>query len=403
MLSPKGHYLDLLIEFTFFFKKKFQILWFLNKNFKLGKNFAPKNVNIKKIINSNKFEKKKNKFLYFAGEIFIFVRSIYEIFYLIIYFSCKKKLLKFLLALTSNYFFLPRYFKSFYFAYINHGLKKSDHIIIPSCRKKDISLIYFLVKIENDVPKIHLRIFFPPKKGFKSFYYYLNKMKIYFKAKNIYIYTYGEYTKNLIKKNTNFLINTEMTNLPYSFFKRRLKFKNYTIGYLGEARFDKGFHLMPALIRDLEKKGFRFNYIIQITNTSNNILEYEKQLIRMSKLNPRIKIIKKYCDFLDFRKLLRKIDIMPILYNLDQLNKSTSGIFYSCITHEIPKVIPKKCEFMMNILNHKSFEKFNGIDDCANKIIKIAKNYNIYLKAAKKNSKILKDKLDKDPIKLNTL
>ena len=56
---------------------------------------------------------------------------------------------------------------------------------------------------------------------------------------------------------------------------------------------------------------------------------------------------------------------------------------------------------MMNILNHKSFEKFNDINDCAKKIIKISKNYSLYLRAAKKNSKILKNKLDKDPIKLN--
>jgi len=264
-----------------------------------------------------------------------------------------------------------------------------------------VSLISFLLKIEENAPKIHLRIFLPPKKEFRSFYYYLSQMKKFFKEKSIFIYTYGKYTKNLIKKNTNFLINVELTNLPYSFFKRKKKLKNYTIGYLGEARFDKGFHLLPSLIQILEKKGFRFNYLIQITSVSNNILKCKEQLIEMSKSNPRIKIIEKYCDFLDFRKLLQKIDIMPILYNLDQLNKSTSGIFYSCITHEIPTSIPKKCKFMMNILNHKSFEKFNDINDCAKKIIKISKNYSLYLRAAKKNSKILKNKLDKDPIKLN--
>jgi hypothetical protein len=33
MTEGKGHYLDNLVETTIFFKEKFNIIWFVNKNF----------------------------------------------------------------------------------------------------------------------------------------------------------------------------------------------------------------------------------------------------------------------------------------------------------------------------------------------------------------------------------
>ncbi|MBT4478044.1 MAG: hypothetical protein HOC66_01415, partial [Flavobacteriales bacterium] len=79
-------------------------------------------------------------------------------------------------------------------------LSSNDNILFQSCRRKDIALVYFLSNIEkNNLPKIHLRIFLPPNKRFKDFYFYLNKV-YNFLQKKIFIYTEDGYKKDLISK-----------------------------------------------------------------------------------------------------------------------------------------------------------------------------------------------------------
>jgi hypothetical protein len=71
----------------------------------------------------------------------------------------------------------------------------------------------------------------------------------------------------------------------------------------------------------------------------------------MAKSNTRIKIINKYCDYKEYRDILKKIDIMPILHDLKHLTIGNSSVIYSCITHEIPVVIPENC---LHLINHKT-------------------------------------------------
>lgn len=123
----------------------------------------------------------------------------------------------------------------------------------------------------------------------------------------------------------------------------------------------------------------------------------------MSNSNGRIKIIEKYCDYKEFRNLLKKIDIMPIMHKPSELNKITSGTLYSCITHEIPIVLPFGTKFMREIMIHRSFENGKNLKHISKNIEKISKNFNFYLNNAKKNSKILKNKLRKDALKNNIL
>ena len=78
---------------------------------------------------------------------------------------------------------------------------------------------------------------------------------------------------------------------------------------------------------------------------------------------------------------------MPIIHKATEINKITSGTMYSCVSNEIPTVIPKNTNFMKDIMKHKSYETAENLEDFANKIIKISKNYNYYLKNVKLNSK----------------
>ena len=55
-------------------------------------------------------------------------------------------------------------------------LSKNDHILFPSTRRKDIALVNFLTKIDDDHPKFHMRLFLMPKKNLKDFFITLKKL-----------------------------------------------------------------------------------------------------------------------------------------------------------------------------------------------------------------------------------
>ena len=64
MSSPAGHFLDYLFETSNYFKEKKKIYWFLNNKFKFNEIVPPNYCNVKKIIQSNTFNRKKSKFYY---------------------------------------------------------------------------------------------------------------------------------------------------------------------------------------------------------------------------------------------------------------------------------------------------------------------------------------------------
>ena len=94
---------------------------------------------------------------------------------------------------------------------------------------------------------------------------------------------------------------------------------------------------------------------------------------------------------------------MPIIHQANEINTITSGTMYSCLTHEIPIIIPEGTTFMNNTLKYKSFEKANSLRQYANKILQISVNYNYYLRNVKLNSRILRLILKNDPLKKNIL
>ena len=391
MQAPNGHFLDYLIESTIYFQDKFNIIWFLNKNCDLKESYIPKNVEINKIIISNYYRRNKNKLFYFFEEIFFFLKNFYDIFYFTVHFIKKKNFINFFKTLFSNYFIIPRYFKSFYFGVLNSNLNENDHILVQSCRRKDISCIYFFSNIEKIFPKIHLRVFYPPKKRFKSFYFYLSKIENFMKEKKIFLYTEQGYKEDLFKNeiNNKYLVNT-VTPI-FSFFERFHTNSTVTIGFVGQARKDKGFHLLPELILKLEKKKINLNYLIQFTSTNKDTEIYKNQLLSIAKDNSRVKIINKYLDFKEYRNILSQIDIMPMLYDVKHLTMGNSGVIYSCITHEVSLVIPNDCSHLKKFLIFKSYEEARNLDEYVEKIIFMKNNFILYLSEAKKLSLDLKN------------
>ena len=401
MKNPKGHFLDNLIETTVKFEKKLKIMWIVNKEFDDEKTYIPNKIKIFKSISSNKFRRKDNKLFYIFEEIFLLFLNLFQTFFFSIYFLKKKKFFFYFNALKSNYFLLPRYFPSFYWKYKNLKLTKNDNIFFQTARRKDMALINFLIKIDKNHPRFHIRVMLPPKIKFKGFFYYLKEINEQLKSNRAFVYLFSDSTFNFFIKNSIGTKGIFKSNIPWSFYSRKPKIKNHVVGFVGNARRARGFHLLPKIISLLEKKNKSLKYLIQFSKTSSDLISIKNDLIILAKKNNKIKIIEKYCDYKEFRNVLKKIDIMPIIHEAKEINTITSGTMYSSSSHEIPVVIPEGTQFMKNILIHKSFENAKNLNQYANKILKISKKYKYYLKNVKLNSHLLKKILKNDPLSKN--
>ena len=97
--------------------------------------------------------------------------------------------------------------------------------------------------------------------------------------------------------------------------------------------------------------------------------------MNLSKKFSDIKIYNGYIDYFKYRKLLKTINIMPILHDQGQVNTVGSGLFFSCITHEIPMIIPKKSSQLQKQLIPGCFRTAVSVDDYVREINHISKNY----------------------------
>lgn len=391
MKEPKGHFLNNLIDASKFFNNKFEIYWLLNKKFNKKNTYVPKKIKKINTIVTNNFKRNENNLLYLFEEIYLFLENFLYTFLFFFYFVYEKKTFLYLNALKSNYFIIPKYFKSFYFTYKSLRLEKKDHIFFPTARRKDFALINFLSKIDLQHPIFHLRIAIPPKNNFKGVIYYLKEIGFDLKNKTAFIYVWNNNIKKAVLANLKMGEGIHETNLmfsydPYSNFIRKPKKLNHTIGYLGHARKERGFHHLPEIIKLLEKKDNNFHYLIQFSKINKDLINTKKELFNLSKKNKRIKIIDRYLSHQEFIQMLKKIDIMPILHNYNEINNITSGTAYSCIPYQIPMVFLNKTNYMKNINKFRSFEIAKSIDDLVNQIIKISKNYKYYLQNSNLNS-----------------
>ena len=390
----KGHHYDHLVENSFYYKDRGEIIWVVNKKFDKKDLFIPDFVKVLNIIDTAD-RKIVSKNLEFNIELFYlpFKNFFKSCIFLLIYIGFNLKFLNFILK---NFFCFPKYFSSFYKTLKNLNLGKDDKIIFQTSRINDFELAYALILL-NCKSQLHLRIIqLHRKKKFRKFHYILKMMndKNELKSK-VFVYTETEFQKQEIKKHTNIDVDLFYNNLSFS--KKIKKKDKLTIGILGESRHDKGFYKTPELIRILNNQfQNEVNFIIQINNCPSSLLEIKDNLQELSKEFGNIRIINGYINFFEYREILKLIDIIPLLHELDQLKNCGSGIVFSSMVNEIPIVIPKGAKFVKSFFKYDSFLEAESIDEYSKSIEKIIKNYPKFLEMAKKQSKLYLDKLNQD-------
>ena len=311
-------------------------------------------------------------------------------------------LINYLNALLSNGLIIPRYFVETYFFLKKNKFCEKDNIFFPTTRNKHMSLANFLVRLNKDMPKIHLRLLYTPSfKKVGGFYYYFNKLNKFLINNKVYFYVLTEKNFKILKTYNSSDQGIYLSNIPWVFFSRNKDNDYFTVGYMGDARISRGFNLLPELIEKILAVSDKFKFIIQYSKVDDTVRPIHEKLLTMSKNYSNIIIQNKYLDYKNFRDLLKNIDIMPILHNSEEINNGNPSTIYSSITHEIPMTLPRNLEYMKNVLKHKSYEEADNLNETVSSILTIKDNYDSYLSCAKKNSSILHEVFSNDPLKKN--
>lgn len=392
----KGHHYDFLVENSLYYKEKGEIFWVVNKNFNKDGLYIPDFIKTFALIDTAKRKVNFKKFLFFGKIIHLSIKNFFMSYY---YVHKKFQFNIFLLIyLLKNFFTFPKYFSSFCKMLEQVNLNDDDIIIFQTSRINEIELVNLLILLKIKV-KLHLRIIqLHRKKKLSKFFKILKNLdKKNELFKNIFFYTETDFQKQQIKKNTNIDIELFSNNLTFS--KKKSPDKKFTIGILGESRIDKGFYKIPQLIKDLNNDYIdKIKFIIQINNYPKDLFHVRNEIYALSKEFKNIEIVDGYINFFEYKRLLEKINIIPLLHELDQLKNCGSGIVFGSVVNEIPLVIPKGALYVKNFLNFNSFLEAKDQNDYSNKIIHIIENFEFFLGLAKKQSLFYKDKLNSDPL-----
>ena len=392
----KGHHYDHLVENSFYYKNKGEILWVVNKEFNKDNLYIPNYVKIFNIIDTANRKISSKNFLFIIKLLYLSIKNFFMSYYFVFFnLRLNKKLLIYLLT---NFFSFPKYFSSFCKILSHTELKEGDKIIFQTSRINEIELAYLLILMKFKV-KLHLRIIqLHRKKKLAKFNRILKKLndknELY---NNVFLYTETDFQKKQIKKLTNIDVELFYNNLSFS--KKEISKNKFTIGILGESRFDKGFYKIPDLIKDLNNKAYQsIRFVVQINNCPENLLNIKKELLKLSEEYKNVKLIEGYINFFEYRDLLKTIDIIPLLHELDQLKFCGSGIVFSSMVNEIPMIIPKEAVFVKKFFEFDSFLEAENISEYSDSIIKVVENYPQFLEMAKKQSTLYKNKLNQDPL-----
>lgn len=128
--------------------------------------------------------------------------------------------------------------------------------------------------------------------------------------------------------------------------KEKAQTNKHIITYLGAARFDKGFHLLPVVVEHICTTDSKATFLIQASVPGTAYLEKEceialVELFELQKRFPdRVKIIAEPVDQTVYRKLIRDASVLLLPYVGHSYKTQTSGILIEATTNGIPCIVP---------------------------------------------------------------
>ena len=117
------------------------------------------------------------------------------------------------------------------------------------------------------------------------------------------------------------------------------------IGFLGSARKNKGFELIPRILNILVGS----NLVFYIQLASQPWPEYSKTLLQIENQSQNIEFIKGGITHLELLQLIASVDVLIMPYSSLQYEKVGSGILYQGADHLVPSISFKQLGFSWDI------------------------------------------------------
>jgi glycosyltransferase involved in cell wall biosynthesis len=114
----------------------------------------------------------------------------------------------------------------------------------------------------------------------------------------------------------------------------------FTVGYVGEARTNKGFHLLPRLVRraaEANVQGVEFHLHTFAHDSSAAFLRRALAGLR----HPSVRLYRDEMPAAEYRRFLASLDLAVLPYTLDNYHAQTSGVFAEAMANGSLVVAPR--------------------------------------------------------------
>jgi len=142
--------------------------------------------------------------------------------------------------------------------------------------------------------------------------------------------------------------------------------KGITLGFLGNARPNKGFEEIPDLLESLVEKDVHFKAIIQ--EAKFPWPNYRNTLEKMERFKHSIMLISPDQKEEELEAIMRRVDICVLPYNPALYKLQSSAIVYRAADLGIPVIARKGVAFADEILTHGIGEVYNSASEFPNAV-----------------------------------
>lgn len=138
------------------------------------------------------------------------------------------------------------------------------------------------------------------------------------------------------------------------------------IGFLGVARRNKGFDLIPKIIEQLMKTDISIKYVIQLS--ADPWVGYEDTLKSILNMNVDTKLLNSRMTHDKLLYEISQVDLLIMPYSTEQYRRTGSGILYQGADFLVPSVTFKGLGFSWDIENFEIGATFENLNQLGSKI-----------------------------------
>ena len=276
--------------------------------------------------------------------------------------------------------------------FLNNQNKKIESIFIPSARNLELSMMVVLFNMieKSKCPKIFIRIL---NDGFFNNLNTKIKEKLILLLKDGFIFLFSE-TEELAKEiGDKYNISCKKLLLPCliknaKYIPKKVNDSEFTIGFLGSPRSNKGVLKIPKIIRSFRKKlssvetNYKVNFLLQIGNLKQRkkipffIVKFISKYFT-NKL--KIEIINDNYDNSEFLKTQKRVDIFLLPYSQKSYKFSGSGFIIDS-TMLCKPIVHTSGIAMNEFLNKGNALDANTANEFADALHKVIFNYKLFEK-----------------------